>query len=636
MPSVSAVAANGIPERAKDPVYGWVLYKYHQGEAFDALTLLAVAHKKKAISGHGAYPELVEGGLMLSYGMTREAGDLFTRLLKVPTASDSRDSDGGSLHVALAPDVRNQAWFYLGKVFYLEGNYHQAYENLQRVNARLFEESHSELYSEWLYLKAELAMISDEFGGVTLIESLQAQIDQRSLWAHYLSYNMAMAEISAGKFSGARESLHTLVSTMEVELPKDNLASEHRALLNKSRLSLARLYLRNARFAEATAVLGAMPLDGVLSDRALFDFAIAAAGEGQMQLALNALNTLSQRTLFLPWREQVPYARGFVLEQMGHPHKALAAYTQAAGRYEIRDKELIVARQALTEENLMARLRFFRDSNGVITDAYGRLSVTPGDFGLSEVLATEPFQQALGELHELYKMLALLTQREAQLSTFETMLETRKIQREQRSRETRFELEQQHVDDWAEAHQLFRTEIEAALAREDAEFFMTTRQKALKARLDSVAAVLALLPDDQNTAHQRNSYQRMRAYFDWMVTNDYGVNRWAAQKQLRELDREMNRFVGQRAAIETLLAKDTKHNELATRLTRKSEELLDLKAQVHEALDQAKHVLMDRLDRALAEQGSEVRRYLTASRHAQARLTDQLFRTGQNMETAND
>lgn len=639
-----AMAADDAPERAEDPMYGWVLYNYYQGEAFDALTLLDVARERGGIGGHGAYPELVEGGLMLSYGMTREARELFTRLLEDTNARGSNDSDNEETRVTLTPEVRTQAWFYLGKVFYLEGDYQLAYENLQRVNADVLEDNDSNLYAEWLYLKAQLAMMPGAFdrtegikaGEETSIESLREQLEDSGLWAHYLSYNVAMAGIAAREFLLAQQNLRELIADMEDESPEDELVAEQRALLDKSRLSLARLYLRDARFDDALALLGAMPLDGVFSDRALFDYAVAAAGQGEMQRALGALDALSQRTLFLPWREQVPYARGYVLEQMNQPRKALTAFTQAAEHYENRGEELASARQALTEENLMARLSFLRDSDEIITDSYGRLRVTPVDFGLSEVLATEPFQQALGELNELYRMQALLMQRENQLSTFETMLETRKIQRERRSREARFELEQQQADDWAEAQESFRSDIETALASEDAEFFMTTEQKALKARLDEVAATLAQLPDDESTASQREKYQRMRAYFDWSLANDYGVNRWAAQKQLRELDREMEQFRNQRAAIEDLMAGDNEHDELAGRLIRKGVELRELKTQVQEALGQARRILTSRLDQALEQQNTELRRYLVASRHAQARLADQLFRASQKPEAAND
>jgi hypothetical protein len=636
MAASPAHADDDMPSRANDLAYGRVLYNYYQGEALNALTLMAVAHEQNPISGHGAYPELVEGGLMLSYGMIREARNLFARLLEQPG-----HAGGGSPRVTLAPEVRNQAWFYLGKVFYLEGDDRQAYDNLQRVNAEVLKASDSALYGEWLYLRAQLAMASQAFGGEALAQQLRTQLEGSGLWSDYLAYNIAMAEISAGASAQAQESLRVLIDDMVSATPGDNLAAEHRALLNKSRLSLAHLYLRDARFDDALAQLGAMPLDGVFSDRALFDYAVAAAGQGQMERALGALETLSQRTLFLPWREQVPYAKGYVLEQMSRPRAALAAFTQAASHYESRDRELTAARQALTEERMMAGLNIIRDSGGVITDSYGHLRVTPTDFGFAEVLATEPFQQALAELHELYQMQALLKQREGQLSTFKTMLETRRIQHERQSQKARVQLEQQQADEWAQAQAAFHSDIDAALAAGDAEFFMSAEQKALKARLDKVAAILAQLSegqgeDNQRFASQRKTYQRMKAYFDWTVANDYGVNRWAAQKQLRELDREMAEFHRQRAAVEALMAGDNRHDELAGRLASKAEELQALKVQVQNALSQARSELLGRLKKALEQQSNELRRYLVASRHARARLTDQLFRASQNTEAAND
>ncbi|WP_354668046.1 tetratricopeptide repeat protein [Marinobacter salexigens] len=668
MLDAALVNADAAPARAKDPAYGWVLYNYHQGEALKALTLLEVARERGGIRGHGAYPELVKGGLMLSYGMPREARDLFARLLKETKDTDAQSGRnergvgerGANSGVTLVPGIRSQAWFYLGKVFYLEGDYPQAHENFQKVDGPVLEESDSELYAEWLYLRARLAMLSDSYNssyassdesprenlsnnsnGETLVEHLRARLKHSGVWAHYLSYNIAMAEVTDGDVEKAQQSLRELISRMEGETPADDRDSEYRALLDKSRLSLARLHLREARFADALRLLSAMPLNGVFSDTALYDYAVAAAEQGQLQRALDALEALSQRTLFLSWREQVPYARGYVLEQLNQPRKALNAFVQASEHYESRGRELVAARQSLTEENLMARLSFLRNNDEIATDAYGRLRVMPSDFGISDVLATEPFQQALSELNELYQMQTLLTQREDQFSTFETMLETRRAQRERRSREARFELEQQQADEWVEQQHSFRAEIDAAIAIDDFDFFMTSKQKTLKARLDRVAATLAQLPegslgDGKSVERQRTNYARMKAYFDWTLANDYGVNRWAAQKQLRELNAEMQQFENQRAAIDALVAGDEKHDELAGRLIRKGDDIQSLKAQVQEAIAQARNILMGRLDKALEQQGRELQRYLVASRHAQARLADQLFRAGQSTEAADE
>ena len=610
------------PERAKDLRYGWALYEYHQGNAFEALTQLAVAREQGGIDGHGDHPALVEGGLMLSWGMTREASRLFTQLLG--------DDGSGS---TLSPDVRNQAWFYLGKVFYLEGNLVLASENLQRVDSDILAEANHDLFREWIYLRARLAMMASKSGAASELTALQAQLEDTDIWSLYLRYNSAVSALAEGDSVAAEAQLQSLVAIIEQSADSVDSAepeAEREGLLDRARLSLARLYLRDDRFDAALEVLGDMPLNGVFADQALFDYAVAAAGQGRPDRALDALDTLSNRDLFLPWRQQVPFARAYVLEQMNEPQRALPAFRQAADLYQARIEELDNIRNRLNEESLMAQLDFSRDSDGILTDSYGRLRVQPVDFGMAEVLASETFQQALAELNELYRMQSFIAERQSRFESFRIMLETREQQRQVRIAETRRALENQQADQWQTLHEEFRETIATALAEDDAQFFMTAEQKALRDKLNEVEETLAGLPDDATTARQRETYRRMRAYFDWWIADDYGVNRWAAQKQLRELDREMQHFQAQRQRVETLMSDDDRHAELARRISASERELATLGEEVAVALSNARRTLLSQVDSMLVAQQEELNGYLLASRHAQARLADQLFRASQS------
>ncbi|WP_226610610.1 tetratricopeptide repeat protein [Marinobacter nauticus] len=607
------------PERAKDLRYGWALYEYHQGNAFEALTQLAVAREQGGIEGHGDHPALVEGGLMLSWGMTREASKLFTELL---------GSDGAGS--TLSPDVRNQAWFYLGKVFFLEGNRELAGENLERVDAEALAEANHDLFREWVYLRARVAMMSSRIEDESKLTSLREQLEDTDIWSLYLQYNSAVAALDAGDVATAEAELQTLIAIIQQSADSAKPEAEREGLLDRARLSLARLYLRDDRFDAALEILGDMPLNGVFADQALFDYAVAAAGQGRPDRALDALDTLSNRNLFLPWRQQVPFARAYVLEQMSRPQRALSAFKQAADLYQARIKELDIIRNELSEQSLMAQLDFTRDSDGILTDSYGRLRVQPSDFGMAEVLASETFQQAFAELNELYQMQSFIAERQSRFESFRIMLETREQQRQVRIAETRRALENQQADQWQTLHEEFRETIATALAEDDAQFFMTAEQKALRDKLNEVEETLAGLPDDATTARQRETYRRMRAYFDWWIADDYGLNRWAAQKQLRELDREMQHFQAQRQRVETLMSDDGRHAELARRISASERELATLGQEVAVALSNARRILLSQVDSMLVAQQEELNGYLVASRHAQARLADQLFRRSQN------
>ncbi|HIO29201.1 MAG TPA: hypothetical protein EYN20_05375 [Marinobacter salarius] len=630
-----------LPQRASDPAYGVALYEYYQGNAFEALTRLNVASAEGGIDGHGDHPALVEGGLMLSYGMTHEAGALFRELLDE--------------NAAVAPGTRNQAWFYLGKVFYLEQDSIAARDALERVDDELLQDESDELYHEWLYLRGQLALSGTAGTSGEIVDELIDSLPESSPWRAYLHYNQAVGMLSEGQTEEAMDALASLDSLLG-ELPEFEppLANEMSALRERVKLSIGRLHLSRGDFAGAMASLEQIALDGVFSDQALFDYAVAASREGRAGLALQALNTLQQRPLFTPWLQQVPYARGFLFEQMDRQQQALQAYREAASHYQSLSTRLSDEREQLTEARLIEALRFVRegDSPGqpgsmdaemvrpepgettVLTDAYGRVKVRPGDYSLAGLLATESFQLSLRDLHELYRLRDSLGQWQTQLESFDIMLETRAQQREQRIRETRDALDALNADQWLARQAEYRSAIEDALAREDLRFFMTQEQHELADRLAQVEKTLSQLPEDESTRKQRETFQRMNAYFNWRIADDYAVNRWAAEKQLRELDRAMEVFVDQRALIEQEMASGGENQALAARVEARQAALQRLQGELNKALSAARTELLTLVDTELQQQSQEVQGYLRATRHAAARLADTLF-LGRNGAAAN-
>ena len=630
-----------LPQRASDPAYGVALYEYYQGNAFEALTRLNVASAEGGIDGHGDHPALVEGGLMLSYGMTHEAGALFRELLDE--------------NAAVAPGTRNQAWFYLGKVFYLEQDSIAARDALERVDDELLQDESDELYHEWLYLRGQLALSGTAGTSGETVDELIDSLPESSPWRAYLHYNQAVGMLSEGQTEDAMDALASLDSLLG-ELPElePPLANEMSALRERVKLSIGRLHLSRGDFAGAMASLEQIALDGVFSDQALFDYAVAASREGKAGLALQALNTLQQRPLFTPWLQQVPYARGFLFEQMDRQQQALQAYREAASHYQSLSTRLSDEREQLTEARLIEALRFVRegDSPGqpgsmdaemvrpepgettVLTDAYGRVKVRPGDYSLAGLLATESFQLSLRDLHELYRLRDSLGRWQTQLESFDIMLETRAQQREQRIRETRDALDALNADQWLSRQAEYRSAIEDALAREDLRFFMTQEQHELADRLAQVEKTLSQLPEDESTRKQRETFQRMNAYFNWRIADDYAVNRWAAEKQLRELDRAMEVFVDQRALIEQEMASGGENQALAARVEARQVALQRLQGELDKALSAARTELLTLVDTELQQQSQEVQGYLRATRHAAARLADTLF-LGRNGAAAN-
>ena len=80
LPALGAVADDeGIV--VQDLAYGEVLFEYFQEDYFSALTRLLAAQQRGELEHHGTEAELMLGGLYLSYGQHRLAGEIFERVL---------------------------------------------------------------------------------------------------------------------------------------------------------------------------------------------------------------------------------------------------------------------------------------------------------------------------------------------------------------------------------------------------------------------------------------------------------------------------------------------------------------------------------------------------------------------------
>ncbi|MFT6906952.1 MAG: hypothetical protein ACJAS1_003625, partial [Oleiphilaceae bacterium] len=470
------------PNHARDLAYGDVLYEYYQGNAFEALSMLNVAKAKGGIKGHGDHPGLVEGGLLLSYGMTQEAKAIFENLLKEK----------------LSITDQNIAWFYLGKVFYLEQNYSESLDSFAKINTRVLNDQDQEKFYELIYIKSQIAAYgSNQEGSVQSLVGDFNELPNNHIYHYYIRYNHAVSLLSESSNEAAIASFLKLSNALSLERQLEredgqwrnnkeenatndtnssriDVAMELKALYNQSLLSLGELYLQNNQNELAFNTLKQVDKDSVFSDQALFSYAISASNLQRYELALAALNTLNEQTLFNPWQQQTPYALAYLYEQLNEPVLALEAYRAAVAQYETLQNNLEQERQTLSEDVLLETLNVkdIIGSDELAKDAYGRLITPKQRFSFSKLLTTEAFQRQLSELHELYLLKNSMHRWANQLDSFEDMLDTRLLSRQQKLQATKAELALQEVDQWTKKQLRFEQEINKAVAGDDGYFFM--------------------------------------------------------------------------------------------------------------------------------------------------------------------
>ena len=104
-PAYSDVAPNTKARAIEAPYYGDALFHFFQDRYFTSITTLMASQHFQRIAPHDDEAEVLRGGMLLSYGLHKEAGEIFARLI-----------DKGA-----APPVRDRAWFYLAKIRYQRG-----------------------------------------------------------------------------------------------------------------------------------------------------------------------------------------------------------------------------------------------------------------------------------------------------------------------------------------------------------------------------------------------------------------------------------------------------------------------------------------------------------------------------------
>src|SRR5215831_9455446 len=173
---MGSALAKDPPRVVRDPHYGDTLFYFYQARYFTAVTNLMVSQHFERVPHHTDDAEILRGGLFLSYGLHKEAGEIFAQLIE---------------HGA-PPAIRDRAWLYLAKIRYQRGLLAQSEEAIDRITHWLT----PELEEERILLKANLLMARQDYAGAA--KELE-QVRSKSSGALYARFNLGVALIKGGQ-----------------------------------------------------------------------------------------------------------------------------------------------------------------------------------------------------------------------------------------------------------------------------------------------------------------------------------------------------------------------------------------------------------------------------------------------------
>jgi tetratricopeptide repeat protein len=499
----------------RDPYYGDALFYFYQQRYFTSVTGLMVSQHFDRLSHHADEAEVLRGGLFLSYGMHREAGEIFARLIE----------QGAS------PPVRDRAWYYLAKIRYQRGLLGQAEEAIDRVGTTL----PPDLEDDRRLLQANLLMARGDYADA--IRVLQ-RMTENGPASSYARYNLGVALVKNGDVAAGIGWLDGIGKAPAAD-------EEMRSLRDKANLALGFAALQDNHPEQAGPYLERVRLSGMLANKALLGFGWAAASQKQPQLALVSWTELAGRDAsdpaVLEAKLAVPYAYG----ELGAYGKSLDQYNDAIAAFDQESASIDESVAAIRSGKLLESLldRNPGDEMGWFW-SIEQLPKMPHARHLAQVFAQHDFQEAFKNYRDLQFLTHNLQQWQENLGIYGDMLANRRQAYAERLPQVKVAERASGIDDLTRRAARLHDELARTEQERDGAAFADARERELGARLDRVRALLdagsgagkRTGASDDPLADARERYRRVAGALGWQLADEFAPRLWDARKDLKAVD----------------------------------------------------------------------------------------------------
>lgn len=510
---LAALCAGGAPAAepqrpvVKAPHYGDSLFHFYQEHYFSSITSLMVSQHFERVPGHVDDAEILRGGLLLSYGLHREAGDIFAQLIEK----------------GAAPPVRDRAWFFLAKIRYQRGLFNEAQEATAKIEKNL----PPDLEEERVLLQANLLMAREEFAEAAKVLN---SIDKKHPASNYVRYNLGVALVRSGDTKVGSKLLDEVGRA-----PAAN--DEARSLRDKANVALGFAALKDERAEDAKVALERVRLNSMLANKALLGFGWAEASLKEPKRALVPWSELADRdasdAAVLEARIALPYAYA----ELGAYGQSLKRYNTALDSFERENAALDESISAIRSGKLLTGLleRNPGEEMGWFWNIR-TLPEMPHAGHLAQVLAQHEFQEAFKNYRDLQFLDRNLKTWADKLTSFEDMLANRRKAYAERLPFVRAQARAADIAALAKRRDAVAGELARVEAETDGNAFANQKQRELLDRLANVRDILKSAGNDPELLDAAEKLRRVAGALTWQLAQDYPNRLWESQKALKAID----------------------------------------------------------------------------------------------------
>jgi hypothetical protein len=495
--------------RVEDLEYGRALYQFFQDSRLSAITQLMVAEERPRTRSQVNEAHLLLADLYYGYGLYEESRELFARLLTAEI-SDS---------------VQNRIWFNLARLRYEQGHDEQALDLLSRINNQL----PGSVEPEKKYLLTNLYLGAREYDQAA---DLSNQINSKSIWKIYASYNLAVTLIEDDRYESGKALLEK-IGQMESQSP------ELHALRDRANLSLGLKQLRMELPEPALESLSRIRLEGPLSNQALLASGWAWYRLEQFDKAMIPWRVLLQRNAVDAATQEAILAIPANYAESGQDKLAVRHYQIAAEQFDLQLQVLDNSIRSIENDGLIAALR----ENAILYDRSSLQRLPPSSDvtpQLHILLASTEFQREIKRYQELLDIRNSLRYWGTNFPALELMLEERR-----RGFDQNLPLLQQsssfdQLEQLRERRNQFATRVYDIESNEDYAALATPEEQEHLSRLQRVASTIDKLAPERNTAYQQDMFRLLSGLLNYELATDFPVRFWKSKKQLVLLDRALS------------------------------------------------------------------------------------------------
>lgn len=394
------VTPSVFAHEVKDLKYGVILFEFFQQKYFDTLVEYEYARVKGGIQNHGSYPELLKGGVSLSYGLDEQARDIFSDVIAANATEE----------------VQNRAWYYLAKMLYLRGDVSQAAVTLSNIHGSM----PHEIDQEYRYLAA---LINIKLGYFEEATEISTSFDKNSRYAPFLHFNLGVALGKQKNYSDAIKSLAKAAEYADGNSDLDRLA-------DRAHMAIAYLYSEENDQENAYNNINLVSTSGVFSNRALLSSGWTSVNNEDYRKALAPLSVLQSRSMAIPEVQEAVLLVPHVYEKLGLKGRAAKGFISAYDRYNDAMDQLASARVTLQDADVLEL--FVRNLDEMLDDndwfgtapAVSLNSLSPF---LIDLMSDHSFQSVLKDLRDLYAIRNNLTMWKQKRDDFDVILKSRSV-----------------------------------------------------------------------------------------------------------------------------------------------------------------------------------------------------------------